>query len=197
MATLQELMAEVLGGDQSGQTKEAQATKSTTDEIDQVLENLGLDESESVKTASENENTNDGGNMSGLMGIYEEIMGDETGAEKVADSGYEGDDSASTAFGELVGSYFNEMAGPFFDKVASDLEAEAGQGEQPMAHAPVGGSMGRTLGAQRDPHLPVNHSASSGAKLETMTGNSSPYSLAVKQKLLKRMAGNGPVGEYK
>lgn len=207
MATLAELMAEVMGEPaQTGHDKQASA-KPTTDEIDQVLANLGLGDTESVKTASD-QSDKTGGSM-GLMEIYEKIMGEEapvaqeeqtsekTASEAApAEQATEEASDSSTAFGELVGEYFNVMAEPFFDKVAGDLESEAGAGEQPLAHAGGSGSMGKAIAPQKDPHLPVNHSASGGHDLKVMTGGKSPYSLAVKQKLLKRL-GDGIVGEQK
>lgn len=140
-----------------------------------------------------------------LTAIYEQIMGGidpEASQEKTASAGTngaageEGSDE-STAFGELVGEYFNEVAEPYFDKVAADLETEAGRNEeQPLQHAPVGGSMGSALGKQQDPHLQVNHSASGGAGLHAAVQNSTPYALkeqALKKTILKRMA-VAPVG---
>lgn len=204
MATLQELMAECLGETAQGQEKTASATKTSTAEIDQVLENLGLQGSEAVeKTASAAaDSKTNGGNMS-LSDIYEQIMGgidSEATQVKVASEGEqtqaEGGDEQSTAFGELVAEYFNEATEPYYEKVAADLETEAGKGEQPLAHSQTGGAMTAALGKPADPALPVNHSASGGAKLQVTTGNQSPYSLkeqALKKAILKRMQA-APVG---
>jgi hypothetical protein len=204
MATLQELMAEVLGETNQGQEKTASASKvSSTAEVDQMLENLGLQGAESVKTASAAAEKKNGGNMS-LSDIYEQIMGGiapEAGQEKTAAAGdgatqtTEGDEQ-STAFGELVAEYFAEIAEPYYEKVASDLETEAGKGETPLQHVQTGGSMTTALGKPAEPRLEQNHSASSGAAIHAAVQNSTPYALreaALKKTILKRMAA-APVG---
>ena len=178
MATLQELMAEVLGETSQGQEKTA-AAKPTSSEVDQVLENLGLQGYDTVKTASINESGKNGGNMS-LADIYDQIMGEGAPVEqeKTASEGTtEEVTDDTTAFGELVGNYFNEALAPYFEKISYDLEAAAGKGELPMAHLTTGGSMTAALGKAQDPYLEMNHSASGGAPLRVMTNNSSPYSL--------------------
>lgn len=203
MATLQELMAEVLGETSTGQEKTASAAKPSTSEVDQVLENLGLQGSEAVvKTASAaGEASKNGGNMS-LADIYEQIMGstapeatqEKTASEAAAPA--EGS-TESTAFGELVGEYYNEIAEPYFDKVAADLETEAGRHEEtPLQHATGGGSMTSALGKPAEARLQVNHSASGGAPIHAGVQNSTPYALreaALKKTILKRMA-VAPVG---
>jgi hypothetical protein len=203
MATLQELMAEVLGESTGGQEKTASAAKPSASEVDQALENLGLQGSEAVKTASEaQENENNGGNMS-LTAIYEQIMGGidpEATQEKTASAeggaaSAEGSDE-STAFGELVAEYFNEVQDAYFEKVASDLETEAGKGETPLQHVQTGGSMTSALGKPSEPRLEQNHSASSGSPIHAAVQNSTPYALkeqALKKTILKRMAA-APVG---
>lgn len=137
-----------------------------------------------------------------LAAIYEQIVGGATadeGQEKTA-AAAEGVtenkevSEESTSFGELVGEYFNEIVEPYFDKVAASLEAEAGKGEQPLAHAATGGSMTAALGTPKDPHLAQNHSASSGAALHVTTGGHSPYSLkeqALKKAILRRSTMEG------
>ena len=200
MATLQELMAEVLdvAPANGGQEKTASATKPTSTEVDQVLDNLGLQGAEAVKTASASEEQKNGGNMS-LADIYEQMMGvapAEAGQEKTASAQAAAGEASdeSTAFGELVGEYFNEIAAPYFDKVASDLETEAGKGEQPLAHVPTGGSMTAALGKPADPMLPKNHSASGGAAINAAAHNSTPYALkeqALKKAILKRTSMEG------
>jgi hypothetical protein len=207
MATLQELMAEVLGetSAKEGIDKQASATKPSTAEVDQVLENLGLQGSEAVvKTASAEGTKNNGGNMS-LAEIYEQIMGvsaPEGGQVKTASDPAQANTStegseASTSFGELVGEYFNEVVEPYFEKVAADLETEAGRSEEtPLQHATTGGSMTAALGKPAESRLQVNHSASGGAPLRVTTGGHSPYALreaALKKTILKRMA-VAPVG---
>ena len=131
MPTLEELMAEVL--DSPSQTKEASVTKSaSTEEIDRVLEGLGLSGGDAVKTASETLNDN-GGNMKGSLTelLYGELLGEtqettETNnetVEKVAneESTEESEISGLEAFGEAAGHYFNAAADIYFDKVAGDL----------------------------------------------------------------------------
>lgn len=184
MATLQELMAECLGDTSEGQTKQASATKTSTDEIDEVLANLGLDDSETVKTASEStENTQNGGSMK-LMDIYEQIMSEgapaaEQNVEKTASEQTE-ESTHSSAFGELVGEYFNEMASPYFSKIAGDLEQEAGEGHSPMSGLHAESSLGKTIGKESDPHLSVNYKMENGKRLDVTTGGKSPYSLKEK-----------------
>ena len=180
MATLQELMSECFGEPVAGLNKGASAAKATTDEIDEVLNNLGISDSETVKVASES-NEQNGGNM-GLMDIYEQIMVGGDSAE-TSHQGYEGEASPSTQFGELVGEYFNVLAEPFFNKVAGDLEAEAGKGHQPMA------GLGEAV--KKYPHLEVNYDSKNGRPLEVSTGGSSPYSLkesALIKQILRRAA---------
>lgn len=199
MATLQELMAEVFG-ESKDISKEASAAKTTSDEVNQVLANLGLDDSETVKTASESETeTNNGGSM-GLMSIYEQIMSETTAEEqeKIASEQEAAaveetaeETSASGVFGELVGEYFNVLAEPFFDKVAGDLEAEAGAGHHPKGDLKDA--------KHEEPHLPVNHKPENGKALEVTTGGHSPYSLkekALMKAILTRLQA-GQVGNYK
>ena len=196
MATLQELMAEVFGESSKEISKEASAAKTTSEEINQVLANLGLEDSETVKTAAESEKeTNKGGSMK-LMDIYEQIMGESTESveqeqEKVASEEASIQEGPTTRFGELVGEYFNVMAGPYFSKVAGDLEAEAGAGHHPKGDLKDA--------SKQEPHLPVNHKPENGKALDVTTGNSSPYSLkekAMLKQILSRLAA-GPVGNYK
>ena len=200
MATLQELMAEVFGESSKEISKEASAAKTTSEEINEVLANLGLEDSETVKTAAESEKENNKGGSMGLMSIYEQIMNEVPAAEqeKIASEGEATSSSESTeetnsttAFGELVGEYFNVMAEPFFDKIAGDLEAEAGAGNHPK---------GDLKDAKKEePHLPVNHKPENGKALEVTTGGTSPYSLkekALMKAILTRLQA-GQVGNYK
>jgi len=209
MATLAELMAEYIPGVVEGQTKSASVKSASTSEIDQVLEGLGLGNAENVKTASENveqnETSNGGAMKVSLSDIYNQVMSQEAAPaaeapaapaaeiEKVAASTEE---HPFTNFGELVGDYYNVMFESMV-KESADLEDEAGKGESPVAHQGSNGSMSAVIGKPADAHLPVNHSASSGAPLKVTTQGHSPYSLAVKQKILKRMSGEGIVGEQK
>lgn len=202
MATLQELMAECFGESETDLLKQASAPKTSTDEIDQVLANLGLEDSEAVSAATESETSNNGGSM-GLMDIYEEIMSEtpaatEEAQQKVASEYAAEENAATTQFGELVGQYFNFMAGPFFSKVAGDLEAEAGAGHHPMGDLDASSQLGKSLGKQSDPHLPVNHKPENGKALPAAKGDH-PYSLkeiALIKQILSRLAA-GHVGAYK
>jgi hypothetical protein len=196
MATLRELMAEFDIGEEH--TKQASVTKTSKDEIDQVLENLGIGDAETVKTASENENK-DGGSM-GLQDIYEKIMGEDVSAqEKVASETPATEETsqekvASSSFGELTGEYFNVVAAPYFEKVAGDLEVEAGQGHAPMGDLDEKSSLGKSLGQQADPHLKVNHAPKNGQRIDAATGGKSPYSLKEKA-LLKAILSRSAAGE--
>jgi len=206
MATLSDLLAECGLGEAktTEQTKQASAT-SSTQEVDQVLENLGLGTTASVKTASEN--VNRGGSMAkgSLAEIYEQIMGDvpsatdeNEGTTKVAastedETGTESDEER-TAFGEMVGHYFNAQLAPYVEKIAFDANAP-GNDEVPLKHINPSGGLTNVVGKPAEAALPMNHSGSSGEKIHATTKNTSPYSLAVKQKILKRMADEGIVGE--
>lgn len=203
MATLEELLAEY-GLSESTQTKVASEQKTTSEEVDQVLESLGLTGAEEgvEKVASQNETKGD--NMS-LTGIYEELFGEVTAEEsldKVASEETEGNE-ATDLFGQLTAHYFGVAQGEYFEKVAASVEEEADQDEeQPMAHLGNKSSLGGTIGKQEDPHMPVNHSASGGEGMKTMTGNQSPYSLkelAKLKEILKRIGKQeaGAVGAYK
>jgi hypothetical protein len=201
MASLHELLAEckISIPQTSGQEKTAAAAKPSSDEIDRVLENIGLKEGSQEKTASETE-IKDGGKDMSLENIYKQVFGEqettqvsENNTEKTAGEteAQTEEQSASTAFGGLVGEYFNVMADPYFEKVAGDLETEAGKGTVPTASLPKGSA--------GDPHMPVNHPASGGAELKVMTNNQSPYSLkeqALQKAILRRMRAV-PVGEIK
>lgn len=206
MATLQELLAEVIG-DEGTQTKEASADSESkpaaTEEVDQVLSDLGLeDNSENTKTASEENTSSEGGHM-GLTELYEQIMGDsgvseetektasDTETEETPSENESVSTDASTAFGELAGEYFNKMSSAFIEKAAASLEAEAGKGEKPLEHQQQSGSMTSVIGQKSDPAMSVNHSASDGEPVHASTGGNSPYwplrEAALKKAILKRM----------
>ena len=193
MATLEDLLAEY-GLSENNQTKVASEQKMQNDEVEQVLESLGLSGAADgvEKVASTNDTK---GDRMSLTGIYEELFGEEQ-FEKVASEGY-GVNEGTQLFGELSGHYFEVARQNFIEKMAASVEEEAGAGEQPMAHLGNRSSLGATLGKEEDPYMPVNYSASGGAALKTMTGNESPYSLkelALKKQILKRMMA-APVGE--
>ena len=207
--TLDQLLAEC-GLATSGSEKEHEkvASAPVKDQVDQVLESLGLHssatEEESVtKVASDNAQI--GGSM-GLQSIYEQMFGQEEHVEKVAaEAGSEepteevtkeaGEETEENLFGQLVGHYFNAGYEAMFTKVASE-------DQQPLAHASTGGQLTGIIGSAKDPQLPVNADASSGKELKTMTGNSSPYALAaagpaIKAVLKRKMKSDaGEVGGY-
>ena len=211
MASIQEILADVLPATSAGgQTKTAAPAGgpgNSPESVAQMLENLGLsDDSGRVKTAAASATSTKGENMQGsLTDIYSRLVSEpvpageagstpDEGATKVAsEGGGEGEptDAVST-FGGVVGEYFGIQMGSMLEKAAGDVEAEAGKGEKPQAHAPGAPS---TLGSPGDPALPVNHSASSGAALKVTTGGSTPYSLkgAALKAILKRLPGEGAV----
>jgi len=206
MATLNELMADVGLGTVPQQTKQASATKSVNEEISKVLENLGLGtDGETIKTASEETNNEENGGPMGLQGIYENLFGDVAPAaeavepqEKIA-SEVETEVSASEGFGELAAAYFGVAKEAFVEKIAGDLEAEAGAGHDPMGAMPSGGQLTNIIGAPKQAKLPVN--APQGEAHHVTTGNQSPYSLKVlaqvKQILKRNMKHqDGETGAY-
>ena len=183
MATLQELMSECFGETPTGAVKEASAKTSTTREIDEVLSNLGLDNSESIKVASEasaTETKETGGTM-GLTDIYEQIMSGDVAMDKVAsEATYENE--ATAELGELVGEYFNTMIDAYMSKVAEEA--------QPMEDLEDA--------EEEMPHLPVNQRPTLGKSIDTSTGGTSPYSLkekALVKAILSRMQA-GQVGAH-
>lgn len=221
--TIKELMAEAGLEDtaSAGQTKQASASAPIS-EVDQVLADLGLSSTETVKTASEQTNGKEENTMSSMQDLYGHIFGDDAPAAagettKVASAEgtveqstetapVEGEmekaaDGRRTLFGELTASYFNEMVGPYaeeLEKSAGDLEAEAGKGETALEHIQPQGGMTSVLGKPGEPRLPMNHSASSGEKIHATTKGSTPYSLkgpAMKE-ILKRLSGAAPGGSY-
>ena len=204
MATLAELLQDYgLDSGSEGQTKTASTAAPQNAEVEQVLESLNLaGTTEGIEKVA-NTNENKGVHMS-LTGIYEELFGDTApvaGQEKVA-SEVESEEvnEASQLFGELTAHYFAAAQGGFFDKIAGSVESHLDQDEEePLAHLGNEGALGKSIGKLEDPHMPVNHSASSGAALQVATGNASPYSLkelALKKQILKGMAA-APVGDIK
>lgn len=208
MATLNDLLNE-FGLAEETQTKTASQSKKTNNEVNKVLEDLGFSADEAVveevtKTASKGDSMSNGfmDDYEAIFGQPEEAVHQETeGAgedlEKQASS-EEGDVTDTHVFGELVGTYFNEMRAGFMEKIAGDLEAEAGAGHNPMPEHTTG-TLSATIGQKGNPHLPVNRKA--GEPLHVMTGNTSPYSLkgALAKQVLKRVGTSaaGDVGAYK
>lgn len=217
MATLQDLLAEFGLADEGSapQTKTAAAAKPAGDEqVNEMLKELGLEGAEEgvEKVASANEN-NKGEEHMGLTAIYEDLFGEAApvaGQEKTAAEGTENEQTeevneATSLFGELTSHYFNAGLGGLveeMEKQAGSVEEEADQDEeQPLQHAATGGQLTGIIGSAKDPHMPANHSASSGARSQVMTGNTSPYSLksqAQIKAILKRVGKSeaGDVGAY-
>lgn len=190
MPTLDELMADVLGEPSQEQTKTASAKPATTQEIDQVLETLGLGDSGAVKTASSTLNDN-GGNMSLTDLLYKDIMGEgeapapaATPAEKTASEAAPAQsEETDGAFGEAAGHYFNAAYETYLDKVAGNLESEAGHNTgSPMANLPAGSAVGKSLGLGKETgHMPVNHKdALKHEAVAATTGNKGSYDNALK-----------------
>lgn len=201
MGTLEQLLAQY--GLNDNQVKVAsEQTSTTNDEVEQVLESLGLDgASEGVEKVA---NTNDTkGDRMSLTGIYEEYFGGASAMQKEAHAeniSSQEVNEGSHLIGELSAHYYEVARANFIDKIAGSVEDEADQDEeQPMKNMGNTSSLGATLGKAQDPHMPVNHSASGGEAMKTMTGNSSPYSLkelALKKAILKRLMAQS-VGEIK
>lgn len=210
MPTLDELMADVLGASSQEQTKTASAKPATTQEIDQVLEGLGLGGSEAVKTASANLNDN-GGNMKGSLTdlLYNDIMGEgeasanaQSTTEKTASEAASSDEGTDAAFGEAAGHYFNAAYETYLDKVAASLEAEASHNTgSPMGNLPAGSSVSKSLGLGKDTgHMDVNHKdALKHEPIASTTKNHGAYDEALKNKysVLRRIKGLGIIGEQK
>ena len=191
--TLNSLLEEFgLGGDNATQVKTAAATQ--TDEVNTVLQSLGLDGADEGVTKVASANENKGDHMS-LTGIYEEIFGESTpaatGDGEVVKTASGEVNEATNLFGELTAHYFGTAQTEFLSKVAGAVEEEEGNSDEtPMKHLGNNSQLTTTIGKPADPAMAVNHSASSGAPLKTMTGNSSPYSLkvqAIKKAILKRV----------
>lgn len=214
--TIQDILNECLSDPKTqGQTKEASVQKPSTEEIDRALEDLGLAESGTVKTASDVANKSNGGNM-GLTEIYNQMFAEDTqptttetepaAAEpttKVAsEAGGESNEDPND-FGSLVGHYFNVGTETFLEKVAAEAEAsDKGGDHNPLQHLGDKSALGGTLGNVGDPHMGNNYDASSGAASKAMTGSNSPYAplskaLMTKAILKRKMSmESGDVGGY-
>jgi len=209
MPTLEELMAEVLDTPSQTQTKEASVKSASTEEIDRVLEGLGLSDGDAVKTASETLNDN-GGNMSGSLTdlLYSELLGEKEEVAAVEKTASEGttevtetsDEAVSglVAFGEAPRHFFKAAVEVYFDKVAGDLMSEAKGMSNPDPVAPS--AVGKSLGANASPRLHTNHSdATAGQKPDVTTQNHGAYDQALKEKaaILSRIKGHGQIGTKK
>lgn len=219
MATLEEILAEV-GLGESTQTKTAAPVGSpSTKEVNEVLESLGLDGGiESVEQAGQTKTASEERNQPmGMDKIYESLFQDAPAANAVVAptetqtktasetttevSATEVEADESTALGELTGIYFNVQHDALIEKLAGDLEMEAGAGHKPQASAPGGGELSKIVGKEGDPAIPMNHDASGGAALQVTTKNTTPYSLksraqikAILKRTMKSEAGD--VGGY-
>lgn len=196
MATIEEILAQVGLSDAPSQTKtaSAQATPSSK-EVNKVLEDLGLSGVEEVDNAGVTKTASEERNHMGLTDIYENIFGEAVeaegqekvaAAEEAAAEGSEveaGEEDTSTALGSLTGIYFNVMHDAFIEKVAGDLEAEAGAGHSPLGGNKGGGELTRIIGKEGDPSIPMNHDATSGAGLKANPGNQTPYSLKARAQI--------------
>lgn len=207
--TLTDLLNEVGldGGSSQVQTKTASENPPSTKEIDDTLEALGLGSSDAVKTASEQISTGNGGEMS-LLKIYEQVIGGEPAesatntTEKVASEAgaaapAESPADATEILGEVTGDFFTGAVNAFVEKVAGDLEAEAGAGHKPFESKPS--AMGSSMGLSGNAHMPVNNPTGDNEKVHAMTGGQSPYSLkekALAKAMLKRTKDYGAVGTF-
>jgi hypothetical protein len=204
MATLEELMAEVGLAPSKAQEKTA-SQKPSSKEVSEVLENLGLSgDIEEIEGAGVTKQAAEEKNM-GLTDIYEQVFAGEVATEeeapaqteetqeKVASAETE-ETEPSTVFGELVGYNFAAARESFLDKLAGDLEAEAGAGHDPMAGMEGGGQLTGVIGKAKSPHMPVNVKNEPGKALHT-SGSASPYAgpkgkaMPIIQAYLKRVGG--------
>lgn len=199
MATLEEILAQVgLSDVAPSQTKTASAAAPSSKEVNKVLEDLGLSGVEEIDNAGVTKTASEERNHMGLTEVYESLFGEaapaaaaESTQEKVAAAATtEGETTTettevvpSTALGELVGVYFNVMEDAYVEKLAGDLEMEAGAGHKPFAHQPASGELTKIVGKEGDPMIAKNHDASSGAGLKVTTGGNTPYSLKAKAQI--------------
>ena len=216
MATIEEILAQVGLSDVPSHTKTAAAKGSpSSKEVNKVLEDLGLSGVEDVDNAGVTKTASEERNNMGLTDIYENIFGEVVeateGQEKVAAAAavgeaevteeVTGDEDTSTALGSLTGIYFNVMHDAFMDKIAGDLESEAGAVHSPLAGNKGGGELTRIIGKEGDPSIPMNHDSTSGAGMKVNPGNQTPYSLKARAQIkaiLKRTMKSeaGDVGGY-
>lgn len=205
MATMQEILDEV-GLGEAGHTKTATATTApSSKEVNDVLDSLGLSNVESVEAAGVTKTASEGRNRMGMTDLYEEIFGGEAAPaatqEKTAAAATEAGEQTEveSQAGELTGIYFNVLRDAAFDKIAGDLEMEAGKGFQPDAGS--SGELTKIVGKEGNPRVAVNHDPSSGAGMVANPGNQTPYSLKAKAQikaiLKRRMTSEaGDVGGY-
>lgn len=219
MATIEEILAQVgLSDAPLSQTKTAAVGSPSSKEVNKVLEDLGLSGVEDIDNAGVTKTASEERNHMGLTDIYENIFGEaapvETevvepaAQEKVAaaaatvETEVEAEATEQTsAMGELTGVYFNVLEDAFVEKIAGDLEMEAGAGHKPQGGVKGGSELSRIVGKEGDPAVAVNHNPSSGAGLKVNPGNQTPYSLKAKAQIkaiLKRNMKSeaGDIGGY-
>lgn len=206
MATIEEILAQVgLGDTPPSQTKTASAGSPSSKEVNKVLEDLGLSGVEEISSAGVTKTASEERNNMGLTELYESIFEDaaapaaEPVQEKTAaaaaapaapaapvqekTASAEGEEDPSTAVGELTGIYFNVLEEAFVEKLAGDLEMEAGAGHSPLGGNKGGGELTRIIGKEGDPSIPMNHDSTSGAGLKANPGNQTPYSLKARAQI--------------
>lgn len=213
MSSLQEILADY-GLADATVTKTASAGAPAANEVEAMLKQMGLEGADLGVTKVASESNGNKGEPMSLQDIYGQLFDtaapaaaatvEKTAAEQSAPAAgsEEVANEGSMLFGELTAHYLNQGMAGYLDeieKVAGSVVAEAGPGEQPLAHAATGGQLTGIIGSAKDPQLPVNHSASGGAALKVTTGGTTPYSLkesVLKKAILKKMVA-APVGDIK
>jgi hypothetical protein len=219
MATIEEILSQVGLGDKPSQTKTASAAATpSSKEVNKVLEDLGLGGVEEISSAGVTKTASEERNHMGFTEAYEALFGEEAvaapaedGQNKIAAAApaagepaaapAEGEDNPITDLGELTGIYFNVAEEAYLDKVAGDLEHEAGSGHSTLGGNKGGGELTRIIGKEGDPSVAVNHDPTSGAGLKVNPGNQTPYSLKARAQIkaiLKRTMKSEPgdIGGY-
>jgi hypothetical protein len=204
MPTLEQLMSEagLAPSSAGGQQKTASATgtvpaagSSSSDAVNEVLEGLGLINSEDDGSETDiNKQASQEGQDVSLRDIYQDVFSDdvadtesedlsktasEEGEEgqveetETEEGGEEGEsEDGSGIFGQVTGHYFNAAAGEYLDKVAASLEAEAGKGHQPLGY-----------GQYMPQNAPTG--TNEGAKV---SGSKTPYDMTANSPILSRIA---------
>lgn len=220
MATIDEILSSVGLGDKPSQTKTASAGSTpSSKEVNKVLEDLGLSGAEDISNAGVTKTASEERNHMGLTELYDQVFGEaapaapaDDGQNKTASAAAaaegdpaveptQGDSNPITDLGELTGIYFNVAEEAYLDKVAGDLEHEAGSGHSPLGGNKGGGELTRIIGKEGDPSVAVNHDPVSGAGLKVNPGNQTPYSLKARAQIkaiLKRTMKSEPgdIGGY-
>lgn len=212
MSSLQDILAD-FGLADAVQTKTASAGVPAANEVEAMLKQMGLEGADLGVTKVASESNGNKGEPMSLQDIYGQLFDtaapaaaatvEKTAAEQGATAVEEVvANEGSMLFGELTAHYLNQGMAGYLDeieKTAGSVVAEAGPGELPLAHAATGGQLTAIIGSAKDPHQPMNHSASGGAPLKVTTGGTTPYSLkesVLKKAILKKMVA-APVGDIK